>query len=332
VPTDAFQVYIEFGTFLPRAAGLAGTFMGYDFVFSTWAFSAYASCFLGIAESVCWTLLVNAMIAILTIWLLDLISVVVHLLNNSMMVAASSLLIDPINVTLPALGGILIKFPFWIRSKFYYVSSFGSSTPTSGADKSDDVHCPGRGLSPKLGTATVVPPRPWCGHWCRRVVALTTRKRYRGALRRTAKTSRRRNAQRRAHAEHGIRTKADRRKLEREAHPPADHVMSESAPHRGSYLPRLRSSFSLSFAVFLKCFTDADAATLTVHSVASGVIRAHPAFVSALVTLLVLTAVLRLYRVSCATTHVGQGLLTWCMQHSASLVLATASVVSIAGG
>jgi hypothetical protein len=73
VPTDAFQVYIEFGTFLPRAAGLAGSFMGYDFVVSTWAFSASASCFLSITESVCWTLPVNAMIAILTIRMLDLI-------------------------------------------------------------------------------------------------------------------------------------------------------------------------------------------------------------------------------------------------------------------
>ena len=53
--------------------------MGYDFVFSTWAFSTYASWILGIAESMCWTLLVNAVIVILTIWMLDLISSGVHL-------------------------------------------------------------------------------------------------------------------------------------------------------------------------------------------------------------------------------------------------------------
>jgi hypothetical protein len=33
--------------------------LGYDFVFSTWAFSASASCFLGIAEAMSWTLLAN---------------------------------------------------------------------------------------------------------------------------------------------------------------------------------------------------------------------------------------------------------------------------------
>jgi hypothetical protein len=95
-----------------------GTFMGYDFVFSTWAFSASASCFLGIAEGVCWTLLANAMIAILTIWMLDLISVVVHLLNNSVRVAASSLLIGQINVWLD-----------WAttRFRFYQPSSFNTA-------------------------------------------------------------------------------------------------------------------------------------------------------------------------------------------------------------
>jgi hypothetical protein len=76
VPTDAFQVYIKFGIFLPRAAGLAGTFMGYDFVFSTWAFSAYASWILGIAAA----MTVNVVIVVLTIWMLDLISSGVHLL------------------------------------------------------------------------------------------------------------------------------------------------------------------------------------------------------------------------------------------------------------
>ena len=51
---------------------------------------------------------------------------------------------------------------------------------------------------------------------------------------------------------------------------------------------------------------------------------------SALVALLVLAAVLRLYRF-CASARVGQGLLTWCMLHSASLVLAGVSVISVAG-
>jgi hypothetical protein len=53
--------------------------------------------------------------------------------------------------------------------------------------------------------------------------------------------------------------------------------------------------------------------------------------VSALVTLLVIAAVLRLYRF-CAGARVGQDLLAWCVLHSASLVLAAVSMVSVAGG
>jgi hypothetical protein len=42
-PTHAFQVLVDFGTLLPSALRVSHTFMGYDFVFSSDAFSVHAA-------------------------------------------------------------------------------------------------------------------------------------------------------------------------------------------------------------------------------------------------------------------------------------------------
>jgi hypothetical protein len=162
-----------------------------------------------------------------------------------------------------------------------------------------------------------------------RVCALPTLKRYSGKLRRTAKSRRARISQREHHKDTlTARTKRGRRDFAAAAALSSELQIRASA---SAPLRRSRSSFSLSFAVFFKCITDADAAAPTVRAIASGIIRRHPMLVSALVALLLLAALVRLCR-ACVARGVGVGLPAWSYSHASSLLLAAAGVLSVTGG
>jgi hypothetical protein len=64
---------------------------------------------------------------------------------------------------------------------------------------------------------------------------------------------------------------------------------------------------------------------------ASGIIRRQPMIISALVVLLLLAALVQLYR-ACIACNVGVRLPAWSWSHAPSLVLAAAGMLSVAGG
>jgi hypothetical protein len=180
-------------------------------------------------------------------------------------------------------------------------------------------HRHGWGLHPKRSYLSLIPAKPGNGYWYAEAKTLTVRKRYRGALRRTAKTSRRRNTQRRACIASGVITKSHRRNVLalQASPPPVDPIDLEpwsQPPPRpasdrstSSSLFRFRSSFWLSAIVFLWCITDAHASAPSIRSVASRVVRGHPIPVCIFLALVVIASMLRLCRV-CSAHGVGRTL------------------------